>query len=846
MLRLTTLFTGILCLVAMQAAAQVRTNSTDTAALPGYSWVSDTNTGLYNPAADTIGFTTAGAERMNINAAGVVNIGNTAGGVNVYVGDGTDTTTDLQSLVIRSNGYAGLVINGDFGNTSGEPGGAFAAFSLDGNRPNAITGALHYIGIANRNGETPTGLSATDVIANSLIVGTQAASSNGNLQLATGGSVNLTMLGTNGNIGIGRTTPVYPLDVSGTVRATNFIGSGAGLTGLSGDNLGDHTATATLTMGTNAITFSGGTGDKLYWGNNIYGTGLESNTVTTWSPSQFRWRIGGTSVSTGSQQMLLTLTGLNVSGSLSVNNDDSVGSPGFTWNGDTNTGMYWVGADQIGIATGGAQRTLVNSTGLLVTGRISTTGIIDAGRAIYGYAGDSVTAPAYSWSGDTNTGMYWVGADQIGVATGGVQQLLIRSTGLTISGSVLVNNVGDVATAPSYSWSGDTNSGMYWVGSDQIGFTTGGTQRMVVNNAGVGIGVSSPQTALDVGGDVYARGNNIFFSHDSTTNTNNDFVSMYDSSASATGLGNISGFIFYSDATRDQTWDSGNGLIGAGLIYANFGAGIGTTLPSSTLHVMPSFRGTDVGAGAGTGWLQLGGTNGSHMSIDSNEIEARDAGSGATLYLNNNNNGLTNIGGDLYVRGIAYVNSADTEAAPGWTWSGDADTGLWHPAANTIGITTAGTESVRITSAGRVGIGTTAPATLLHVSGTLRVQNGTVVTCNIGTGTGATSCTSDRRLKDHIANIPSALDKISKLNGVTFQWKAPDAPKGEHLGVIAQDVEKVFPQAVDTMETGYKTVDYAILVSPLIEAVKELKAQNEKLQKDVEALRKQVQAQQAK
>ncbi|RYG61792.1 MAG: hypothetical protein EON60_02175 [Alphaproteobacteria bacterium] len=838
----------LLCLATMQATAQVRTNSTDSAALPGFSWVSDTNTGLYNPTADTIGFSTAGAERMNINAAGLVNIGNTSGGINMYIGDGTDATTDLQSLVIRSNGYAGLVINGDFANTSGEPGGSFAAFSLDGNRPNAITGNLHYIGVSNRNGETPTGLSATDVIANSLVVGTQPASVNGNLQLATGSAVNLTMLGTNGNIGIGRTNPGYPLDVSGTVRATNFIGSGAGLTGLSADNLGDHTATTTLNMGTNAITFSGGTGDKLYWGNNIYGTGLESNTVTTWSTSQFRWRIGGTSVSTGSQQMLLTLTGLNVSGSLSVNNDDSVGSPGFTWNGDTNTGMYWVGADQLGIATGGVQRTLVNSTGLLVTGRISTTGIIDAGRAIYGYAGDSVTAPAYSWSGDTNTGMYWVGADQIGVATGGVQQLLIRSTGLTISGSVLVNNVGDVATAPSYSWSGDTNSGMYWIGSDQIGFTTGGTQRMVVNNAGnVGIGLSTPLSKLDVNGDILMRGNSFYYNNDSTTNENNDYITMFDTTNAGTGLGaNTSGYIFYSDLPRDQTWDNANGIVGAGMLYANSIAGIGTVFPSSTLHVMPSVRANDVGANAGTGFFQIGATNGSHMSIDTNEIEARDAGSGATLYINNNNNGLLNIGGDVYMRGIAYVNSADSESNPGWTWSGDADTGFWHPAANTIGITTAGTESVRITSAGRVGIGTTAPATLLHVSGTLRVQNGTVVTCNIGTGTGATSCTSDRRLKDHIANIPSALDKISKLNGVTFQWKAPDAPKGEHLGVIAQDVEKVFPQAVDTMETGYKTVDYAILVSPLIEAVKELKAQNEKLTRDVEALRKQVQAQQAK
>lgn len=192
------------------------------------------------------------------------------------------------------------------------------------------------------------------------------------------------------------------------------------------------------------------------------------------------------------------------------------------------------------------------------------------------------------------------------------------------------------------------------------------------------------------------------------------------------------------------------------------------------------------------------------------------------------------------MNGTIRGNSGDTEALPAHTWDGDPDTGFWHPAANTIGITTAGGEAVRITSSGRVGIGTTAPAVLLHVSGTLRVQNGSVVTCNIGTGTGATSCTSDARLKKDVTPIADSLEKIAQLKGVTFQWKASDAPKGQHLGVIAQDVEKVFPQAVDTQENGYKTVDYAVLVAPLIEAVKELKSQNEDLRKEIELLKHEV------
>jgi len=119
--------------------------------------------------------------------------------------------------------------------------------------------------------------------------------------------------------------------------------------------------------------------------------------------------------------------------------------------------------------------------------------------------------------------------------------------------------------------------------------------------------------------------------------------------------------------------------------------------------------------------------------------------------------------------------------------------------------------------------------TMSLTSGGVLTVNG-ASTCTIGNGTGATNCTSDRRLKKDIAPIQDALAKLERLNGVTFHWKDPKKSGPEHIGVIAQDVEKVFPQAVgevsDTMLGTAKTVDIAILVAPLIEAVKELKAQN--------------------
>jgi hypothetical protein len=71
------------------------------------------------------------------------------------------------------------------------------------------------------------------------------------------------------------------------------------------------------------------------------------------------------------------------------------------------------------------------------------------------------------------------------------------------------------------------------------------------------------------------------------------------------------------------------------------------------------------------------------------------------------------------------------------------------------------------------------------------------------------------------------LGKILALRGVTWEWRddAPDEAKGfPGLGIIAQDVERVFPQLVDTGEDGIKRVQHYGLIGPLIEAVKALDA----------------------
>lgn len=87
---------------------------------------------------------------------------------------------------------------------------------------------------------------------------------------------------------------------------------------------------------------------------------------------------------------------------------------------------------------------------------------------------------------------------------------------------------------------------------------------------------------------------------------------------------------------------------------------------------------------------------------------------------------------------------------------------------------------------------------------------------------GTLTQSSDARLKKDVKPLENSLDNILKLNGVTYNWIDPKKDPTKQIGVIAQEVEKVYPELVKTDEKGLKSVAYPNLVAPLINAVKEL------------------------
>ena len=122
---------------------------------------------------------------------------------------------------------------------------------------------------------------------------------------------------------------------------------------------------------------------------------------------------------------------------------------------------------------------------------------------------------------------------------------------------------------------------------------------------------------------------------------------------------------------------------------------------------------------------------------------------------------------------------------------------------------------------GYVGINDTSPSYRLDVSGDIAY-------------TGSIYDTSDERLKENITTITDALSKLGGINGAYFNMKGETK---REVGVIAQDVEKVLPEAVSDGADGYKRVDYTKLVPLLIEAVKEQQTQIETLKQEVETLK---------
>ncbi len=213
------------------------------------------------------------------------------------------------------------------------------------------------------------------------------------------------------------------------------------------------------------------------------------------------------------------------------------------------------------------------------------------------------------------------------------------------------------------------------------------------------------------------------------------------------------------------------------------------------------------------------------------------------------NSGTTAVTIDTSQR-AAFV--AGTAAAPAITTTGDTNTGMFFPAADTIAFAEGGAEAMRLDSSGNLLLNTTTRASAerfnITVDGSAQ-ENIILVNTNtsagsntaigfrrpsnttVGTITTTTSATayntgSDYRLKENVLPMTGALDKVAQLKPVTYTWKI-DNSNGE--GFIAHELAEVCPQAVsgekDAVDAEgnpkYQGVDTSFLVATLTAAIQE-------------------------
>ncbi len=134
---------------------------------------------------------------------------------------------------------------------------------------------------------------------------------------------------------------------------------------------------------------------------------------------------------------------------------------------------------------------------------------------------------------------------------------------------------------------------------------------------------------------------------------------------------------------------------------------------------------------------------------------------------------------------------------------------------------------------GQVGIGRTSASYDLDVDGTIRTNTLRYTTL---------IQTSDLRYKDKVATLESSLNKLVDLRGTSYFMKEETSREEEnstnkkHLGLIAQEVQEVFPELVYSDEEGYLGVDYISLIPVIVESIKDLHRKNLELEAETTLL----------
>ncbi len=658
----------------------------------GYRFHTDTDTGITNPADNTLGLVTGGNQILTVDPSFQVGINNNNPSFNL------DVTGDMR--VLASGGSAT---------------GTYEAYSSS-----STDGAVVNFYRANGASGAPAAVSNGDLLGG-INIGGYAPSGSFQTSVQILSSVNGAPSGTN-----------IPSDL------TFALNDGSGMQYpvlMTADNLMVTTGKDLVLADDDNSAWTGFRAPSVVTTSVIYtlppADGSNGQVLSTNGSGVLSWQAGGSGDFQSDGSVAMTGQFDAVLG--------NQGSPGISFGTDANTGLFSPAADNVAITTGGNERMRIASDGSVGIGESSPNFSLDVSSASSSSLMRVRSTDAFGWSSITYAAsdggtVGWVGYGNPS-ATSQANQMYMEANG-----------------------------------ARSIGLYTNSTERIHIASDGkVGIGTSSPDGTLHVEGTDANRpvfktsgssgsdyGIEIQGARNGTIDHSISYINLRnDRGGGAYDLAQISGAM-QSGATNQSklrfSTNDGSSLNVQMVIDKDGNVGLGNEAPVEKLEVEGRVVSGPAGTGAGeTGSIRFkelaaGGSN--YVGLRAPDavtsdivwtLPAADGSSGQIL--STNGSGVlswTAAGsGDFESDGsVAMTGQFDAvlgnQGNPGISFGTDANTGLFSPAADTVAITTGGSEKMRIASDGKVGIGVNSTDSILRVEDTThpvfrreRTTNGT-------------------------------------------------------------------------------------------------------------------------
>lgn len=608
------------------------------------------------------------------------------------------------------------------------------------------------------------------------------------------------------------------LKADGSVDSATYL-TGNQLIGISGDATGSGNTSIVLTLANSGVT-----------------AGTYNNVTVD---AKGRVTVGSNvSYLTGNQS--ISLTG-DLSGSGATSISATIASGAVTLGKMANLAANSIIGNNSGVSAAPTALTVAQVQSLLGLGSAAYT---SASSYLTGNQTITVSGDA-SGSGATSISLTLANS---GVTAGTYNNVTVDAKGRVTSGSNVAYLTSYTDTNTTYTVSASTAAGGAFI--DLTAGGTGGTSTYVKLASSNYLGIS--RTAADT----------ITFTNNGITQVNGSLTGG--GSSAATGIITLAG-------TSNQ--------VTLGFASGTYTFGLPQSIATTSA---PQFASIGVGTAASgvtgnitaSAFVKSGGTSSQFLKADGS-TDGTSYLSG-TVAIGNGGTGSTTVSGArtnlsipaLIATGAAISASATTGGANlnvqssfnnlGSSGSNTYTVKLTSGTGITVADAGSGTE-ITISNSGVTSItagtgitvtGTTTPSISIPqaIGTTSNVQHGSL---GIGTAASGTAgeiratdnvtayYSSDERLKTNIVKIDNALEKVSQIDGIIYDWN--DDYKKDHggvdgyflrdqnSGVIAQQVEKVFPNVVAERADGYKAVRYELLVPLLIEAIKDLKAEIEAL-----------------